>query len=165
MRAWAIGQWCVVAGVFVVMMRKQLVSRKGRFVKSPSEAYRNLGQEESGTNPSAVTFCIDYPDQRKPFCSASSGASGVPAHLQHRPSADCPALAGIVLTFNVAIQAGAILAVVIYWRRLWNMVVGFAQADNRDYLSLSVAPDHRGGWFHCNNGTGIAETVAPIAWA
>src|SRR5690606_30259472 len=37
--------------------------------------------------------------------------------------------------FTVAIQAGAILAVVIiYWRRLWGMTIHFAQAENRDYL-------------------------------
>src|SRR5213078_2734974 len=37
--------------------------------------------------------------------------------------------------FNVVIQAGAILAVLlIYRQRLWQLLVGFAQPDNRDYL-------------------------------
>ena len=36
--------------------------------------------------------------------------------------------------FNVAIQAGAILAVVaIYRQRLWNLLVGFREPGNRDY--------------------------------
>src|SRR5712671_6212615 len=43
--------------------------------------------------------------------------------------------------FNVVIQAGAILAVVlIYRQRLWQMLVGFTQPENRDYLlKLSAA--------------------------
>src|SRR5262245_66634341 len=43
--------------------------------------------------------------------------------------------------FTVAIQAGAILAVLlIYWRRLWDMTMHLAQAENRDYLlKLGVA--------------------------
>jgi undecaprenyl-diphosphatase len=37
--------------------------------------------------------------------------------------------------FNVAIQAGAILAIVlIYWRRLVGLVTRFDQPENRDYL-------------------------------
>ena len=43
--------------------------------------------------------------------------------------------------FNVAIQAGAILAVVvIYWRRLWDLTMHLTQRENRDYLfKLSLA--------------------------
>ena len=34
--------------------------------------------------------------------------------------------------FNVAIQAGAILAVVvIYWRRLWDLALHFSRPENR----------------------------------
>src|SRR3954471_2241564 len=37
--------------------------------------------------------------------------------------------------FNVAIQAGAILAVVvIYWQRLWQLTLNVTQPANRDYL-------------------------------
>jgi undecaprenyl-diphosphatase len=43
--------------------------------------------------------------------------------------------------FNVAIQAGAILAIVlIYWRRLLGLLTGFNEPANRDYLvKLSAA--------------------------
>src|ERR1700756_3535808 len=43
--------------------------------------------------------------------------------------------------FNIAIQSGAILAViVIYWRRLLELSLGFAQPANRDYaLKLALA--------------------------
>src|SRR5690606_40759306 len=43
--------------------------------------------------------------------------------------------------FNVAIQAGAILAVVLVYRqRLWQLLVGFAERGNRDYaLKLGLA--------------------------
>jgi undecaprenyl-diphosphatase len=43
--------------------------------------------------------------------------------------------------FNVAIQAGAILAIVlIYWKRLVALLTRFDQPDNRDYLAkLTVA--------------------------
>ena len=37
--------------------------------------------------------------------------------------------------FNIAIQAGAILAVVLIYReRLWQLVLGWREAANRDYL-------------------------------
>src|SRR5262245_23221514 len=37
--------------------------------------------------------------------------------------------------FNVAIQAGAILAVVlIYWRRLWDLALHLSRPENRDYV-------------------------------
>jgi undecaprenyl-diphosphatase len=42
--------------------------------------------------------------------------------------------------FNVAIQAGAILAIVlIYWRRLVSLLTRFDQPENRDYLFKLVA--------------------------
>ena len=41
--------------------------------------------------------------------------------------------------FNVAIQAGAILAIVlIYWRRLWTLLTRFNEPDNRDYLAKLI---------------------------
>src|SRR5678815_2143155 len=42
--------------------------------------------------------------------------------------------------FTVAIQAGAILAVVaIYWRRLWDLTLNLAQPANRSYLFKLLA--------------------------
>src|SRR5690606_17622892 len=71
--------------------------------------------------------------------------------------------------FTVAIQAGAILAVVvIYRRRLWNLSVNFAQPDNRDYLyklSWAFAITVAGGFAAKEIGLELPETVAPIAWA
>ena len=71
--------------------------------------------------------------------------------------------------FTVAIQAGAILAVVlIYWRRLWGLTVNFTQPDNRDYLlklTWSFAITVVGGFAAKAVGLELPETVAPIAWA
>jgi undecaprenyl-diphosphatase len=71
--------------------------------------------------------------------------------------------------FTVAIQAGAILAVVlIYWRRLWGLTVNFSQPDNRDYvfkLTWSFAITVVGGFIAKEVGLELPETVAPIAWA
>jgi len=71
--------------------------------------------------------------------------------------------------FNVAIQAGAILAVVvIYWRRLWNLVVRFQEPENRDYLFKLVVAfviTALGGFIAKKLGLKLPETVAPVAWA
>jgi undecaprenyl-diphosphatase len=71
--------------------------------------------------------------------------------------------------FTVAIQAGAILAVVlIYWRRLWSLTTNFQQAENRDYLfklTWSFAITVAGGFAAKEVGLELPETVAPIAWA
>jgi undecaprenyl-diphosphatase len=71
--------------------------------------------------------------------------------------------------FNIAIQAGAILAVVvIYWQRLWSLLVGFAQKANRDYaLKLIVAFGVTGalGLVVKKLGFELPETLAPVAWA
>jgi undecaprenyl-diphosphatase len=71
--------------------------------------------------------------------------------------------------FNVAIQAGAILAVVvIYWSRLWNLVVRFNDPTSRDYiykLTLSFMITVAGGFAAKAMGLELPETVAPIAWA
>jgi len=71
--------------------------------------------------------------------------------------------------FNIAIQAGAILAVVaIYWQRLWSLLVGIAQKSNRDYaLKLIVAFLVTGvlGLAVKKLGFQLPETLAPVAWA
>lgn len=71
--------------------------------------------------------------------------------------------------FNVAIQAGAILAVVvIYWRRLWDMTLHFSKAENRDYvykLTVSFLITVVGGFTAKQLGLELPDTVAPIAWA
>ena len=71
--------------------------------------------------------------------------------------------------FNIVIQAGAILAVVLAFRqRLWSLATGLNQRDNRDYvMKLGVAflvtavvglPVRLAGWE-------LPETVTPVAWA
>lgn len=71
--------------------------------------------------------------------------------------------------FNIAIQAGAILAVVvIYWRRLLGLLLEFGKPENRDYvLKLGVAfiITVIGGFAAKQMGFELPETVAPIAWA
>jgi undecaprenyl-diphosphatase len=71
--------------------------------------------------------------------------------------------------FNVAIQAGAILAVVaIYRQRLWNLLVGFREPGNRDYgikLGTAFAVTAAGGLLVKGLGWELPETVTPIAWA
>lgn len=71
--------------------------------------------------------------------------------------------------FTIAIQAGAILAVVvIYWRRLWDMTMHVAQPANRDYLYKLTAAfliTVAGGFAAKQMGLELPETVAPVAWA
>jgi undecaprenyl-diphosphatase len=71
--------------------------------------------------------------------------------------------------FTVAIQAGAILAVVaIYWRRLWDLTLHLSQPDNRNYLYkllLAFFVTAIGGFVAKRAGLALPETVAPIAWA
>jgi undecaprenyl-diphosphatase len=71
--------------------------------------------------------------------------------------------------FIVAIQAGAILAVVvIYWRRLWDLVVHFTRPENRDYfykLSGAVLITVVGAFIAKQFGLELPETIAPVAWA
>jgi undecaprenyl-diphosphatase len=71
--------------------------------------------------------------------------------------------------FNVAIQAGAILAVVlIYRQRLWGLLSGFSQPDNCDYsikLCVSFLITAAGGFIAKQLGLKLPETVAPVAWA
>ncbi len=87
--------------------------------------------------------------------------------------------------FNIAIQAGAILAVVlIYWKRLWGMLVAFAGVDapspydplgvtaspaqSRDYafkLLTAFAVTAVLGLLVKKLGWELPDTVQPIAWA
>lgn len=71
--------------------------------------------------------------------------------------------------FNVAIQAGAILAVVvIYWRRLWDLTLHFARPGNRDYvykLAGSFLITVVGGFSAKKLGLELPETIAPVALA
>lgn len=71
--------------------------------------------------------------------------------------------------FNIAIQSGAILAVVIiYRRRLWELTVRMGQRDNRDYLLkliLAFVITAVLGFAAKAAGLELPETLAPVAWA
>jgi undecaprenyl-diphosphatase len=71
--------------------------------------------------------------------------------------------------FNVAIQSGAILAVVlIYWRRLTNLVLQSREPQNRDYLyklTVSVLITLVLGFIATWLGFKLPATVFPIAIA
>jgi undecaprenyl-diphosphatase len=71
--------------------------------------------------------------------------------------------------FNIAIQAGAILAVVLIYRhRLWQLLRGWRQRDNRDYLlklGAAFAVTAVLGLLAKKLGFELPDTVAPIAWA
>src|SRR3954451_23718633 len=71
--------------------------------------------------------------------------------------------------FNVAIQAGAILAVVlIYWRKLWQLLVNVRQPANRSYLLkliVAFAITAGGGFIATRLGFQLPKDIAPIAWA
>ena len=87
--------------------------------------------------------------------------------------------------FNIGIQAGAILAVVlIYWKRLWGMLQAFigrdapaaydplgitsTSAQSRDYafkLLLAFGVTAVGGLLVKKLGWELPDTVRPIAWA
>ncbi len=87
--------------------------------------------------------------------------------------------------FNIAIQAGAILAVVvIYWKRLWGMLLAFlgkdapaaydplgqtaTPAQSRDYAYKLIAAflvTAVGGLLVKKLGWRLPETVTPVAWA
>ncbi len=71
--------------------------------------------------------------------------------------------------FNVAIQAGAILAIVlIYWRRIVGLLTRFHDADNRDYLAKLVVAfliTAGGGFLATHAGWKLPETILPVALA
>jgi undecaprenyl-diphosphatase len=72
-------------------------------------------------------------------------------------------------TFNIVIQAGAILAVtIIYWRRLMSLLLGWREPENRDYaLKLIVAFLITAvlGLLVKKLGFELPEDASPIAWA
>lgn len=72
-------------------------------------------------------------------------------------------------TYNIVIQAGAILAVtLIYWRRLLDLLLGWRQPDNRDYLvKLIVAFLITAvlGLVVKKLGFELPTTIMPVAWA
>lgn len=71
--------------------------------------------------------------------------------------------------FNVVIQAGAILAVVlIYWPRLWRLAADARLPENRDYaLKLLTAFFITGvlGLIVKKLGFKLPEAIRPVAWA
>ena len=71
--------------------------------------------------------------------------------------------------FNVAIQAGAILAIVlIYWRRIVNLLTRWDDAESRDYLAKLVVAfliTAAGGFLATRHGWKLSEAVLPIALA
>ena len=71
--------------------------------------------------------------------------------------------------FNIAIQAGAILAVVLVYRqRLWQLLVGFGERGNRDYafkLAVAFGVTAVLGLLVKALGWELPTAIAPIAWA
>jgi undecaprenyl-diphosphatase len=71
--------------------------------------------------------------------------------------------------FNVGIQAGEILAVVlIYRQRLWELLAGFREPGNRDYalkLGTAFAVTAVLGIAVKKLGWELDDALAPIAWA
>ncbi|MGH8122266.1 MAG: undecaprenyl-diphosphate phosphatase, partial [Rudaea sp.] len=72
-------------------------------------------------------------------------------------------------TFNVVIQAGAILAVaLIYRQRLWQLVVDSRNPANRDYalkLLTAFLITAALGFIVTRFGFKLPEKITPIAWA
>ena len=71
--------------------------------------------------------------------------------------------------FNVVIQAAAILALVlVYWRRILNLLTRFNEPENRDYLAKLVVAfliTSGGAFLATRLGWKLPETVLPIALA
>ncbi|PZQ10180.1 MAG: undecaprenyl-diphosphate phosphatase [Rhodanobacter denitrificans] len=72
-------------------------------------------------------------------------------------------------TFNIVIQAGAILAVtLIYWRRLWQLATGWREPAHRDYLAklaTAFAITAVLGFVVTRLGFTLPDRVMPIAIA
>jgi undecaprenyl-diphosphatase len=72
-------------------------------------------------------------------------------------------------TYNIVIQAGAILAVtLIYWHRIVELFSGWREPENRDYLlKLTVAFLITGalGLLVKTQGFKLPTTIQPVAWA
>ena len=71
--------------------------------------------------------------------------------------------------FNVVIQAGAILAVVLIYReRLWRLACGLGRADERAYaakLSIAFLITAVLGFAATRLGFKLPESITPVAWA
>lgn len=71
--------------------------------------------------------------------------------------------------FNIVIQAGAILAVtVIYWQRIWQLLVNIHKPENKDYaLKLGVAffVTMVLMFIATKLGFKLPKEITPIAWA
>ncbi len=71
--------------------------------------------------------------------------------------------------FNVAIQAGAILAaVLVFWPRIKSLLFGLGEPSNRAYLgklALAFAVTAVGGLIAKKLGVGLPTTIAPVAGA
>jgi len=71
--------------------------------------------------------------------------------------------------FNIVIQAGAILAVtVIYWQRIWQLLVNIHKPENKDYaLKLGVAFFVTIVLMYIATKLGfkLPKEITPIAWA
>lgn len=72
-------------------------------------------------------------------------------------------------TYNIVIQAGAILAVtLIYWPRIAGLILHWRMPENRDYLAklaMAFGITAMLGLIAKNLGFELPETLAPIAWA
>ncbi|WP_445681368.1 undecaprenyl-diphosphate phosphatase [Radicibacter daui] len=72
-------------------------------------------------------------------------------------------------TFNVVIQAGAILAVtIIYWKRIVSLLLGWRNPENRAYagkLIVAFLITAVLGLIAKKLGFKLPETIQPIAWA
>lgn len=72
-------------------------------------------------------------------------------------------------TFNIVIQAGAIVAVtMVYWSRLMELLFGWRKPENRDYiLKLAAAFLITAvlGFAAKKAGLKLPESLTPVAWA
>ena len=72
-------------------------------------------------------------------------------------------------TFNIVIQAGAMLAVtLIYWRRIFDLIFGWRDPVNRDYaykLALAFGITAVLGLVVKKFGFELPESITPVAWA
>lgn len=71
--------------------------------------------------------------------------------------------------FNIVIQAGAILAVtVIYWQRIWQLLMNVHKPENRDYackLAVAFLITAVLGAIASKMGLKLPTEITPIAWA
>lgn len=72
-------------------------------------------------------------------------------------------------TFNVVIQAGAILAVtIVYWRRLTTLAVSWRKPESHRYigkLALAFLITAVLGFIAKEFGLALPSTISPVAWA